>query len=120
MKTDIAAVAECLKREADEYKRKYDEIQRSKERELKEAKDMYKPGHKALLDKIEQINNACDSSLTKLKLETADRALKDIELLREQELLRVQTVNEPLLANIPMTALELKAFAAKIGAKGDY
>lgn len=126
MTTNIAVVAECLKYEADEYKKRYDEIQMTKERELKEANDTYRPGCKALLDRIEQINNACDSALTKLKVEAADRALQDIETLREQELMRVQTVNEPLLAkiraiaNIPMTALELKAFAAKIGAKGDY
>lgn len=126
MTTNIAVVAESLKFEADEYKKRYDEIQRTKERELKEANDTYRSGCKALLDRIEQINNACDSTLTRLKVEAADRALQDVEALREQELLRVQTVNEPLLAkiraiaNIPMTSLELKAFAAKIGAKGDY
>ncbi len=126
MTTNIAVVAECLKYEADEYKKRYDEIQMTKERELKEANDTYRPGCKALLDRIEQINNTCDSALTKLKVEAADRALQDIETLREQELMGVQTVNEPLLAkiraiaNIPMTSLELKAFAAKIGAKGDY
>ena len=126
MKTSIEVVTECLKWEADEYKRKYDEIKSARERELKEANDTYKPGCKALLDKIEQINTACDSALTKLKVEAADRALQDVETLREQELERVQTINEPLLAkiraieNIPMTTLELKAFSAKIGAKGDY
>ena len=126
MKTSIEVVTECLKWEADEYKRKYDEIISARERELKEANDTYKPGCKALLDKIEQINTACDSALTKLKVEAADRALQDVETLREQELERVQTINEPLLAkiraieNIPMTTLELKAFSAKIGAKGDY
>lgn len=126
MKTSIEVVTECLKWEADEYKRKYDEIKNARERELKEANDTYKPGCKALLDKIEQINNACDSALTKLKVEAADRALQDVELLRQQEVERVQTVNEPLLAkiqaiaDIPVTTLELKAFSAKIGAKGDY
>lgn len=126
MTTNIEVVAECLKFEADEYKKSYDEIQRTKERELKEAEDNYKPGSKMLIDKVEQIKNACDSTLTRLKVEAADRALQDVEALREQELFRVQTVNEPLLAkiraiaNIPMTSLELKAFAAKIGAKGDY
>lgn len=126
MTTNIAVVAEGLKFEADEYKKRYDEIQRTKERELKEANDNYKPGSKMLIERTEQIKNACDSALTRLKVEAADRALQDVETLREQELFRVQTVNEPLLAkiraiaNIPMTALELKAFAAKIGAKGDY
>lgn len=126
MKTSIEVVTECLKWEADEYKRKYDEIKNARERELKEANDTYKPGCKALLDKIEQINNACDSALTKLKVEAADRALQDVEALREQETERVQAINEPLLAkiraieNVPMTTLELKAFSAKIGAKGDY
>lgn len=126
MTTNIAVVAEGLKFEADEYKKRYDEIQRTKERELKEANDNYKPGSKMLIERTEQIKNACDSALTRLKVEVADRALQDVEALREQELFRVQTVNEPLLAkiraiaNIPMTALELKAFSAKIGAKGDY
>lgn len=126
MTTNIAVVAEGLKFEADEYKKRYDEIQRTKERELKEANDNYKPGSKMLIERTEQIKNACDSALTRLKVEAADRALQDVETLREQELFRVQTVNEPLLAkiraisNIPMTALELKAFSAKIGAKGDY
>lgn len=126
METNIAVVAEGLKFEADEYKKRYDEIQRTKERELKEANDNYKPGSKMLIERTEQIKNACDSALTRLKVEAADRALQDVEALREQELFRVQTVNEALLAkiraiaNIPMTALELKAFAAKIGAKGDY
>lgn len=64
--------------------------------------------------------------MTKLKVSAVDRALQDVEELRQQELFRVQTVNEPLLAkvraiaDVPMTMLELKAFAAKIGAKGDY
>ena len=126
MTTNIAVVAECLKWEADEYKRKYDEIQDTKKRELKEANDNYRPGSKMLIERTEQIKNACDSALTKLKVESADRALQDVEALREQEMLRVQTINENLLskiravANIPMTSLELKAFAAKIGAKGDY
>lgn len=126
MTTNIAIVTECLKFEAEEYKKRYDEIQRTKERELKEAKENYKEGSKMLIERTEQIKNACDSTLTRLKVEAADRALQDVEALREQELFRVQTVNEPLLAkiraiaNIPMTALELKAFAAKIGAKGDY
>lgn len=126
MTTNIAVVAEGLKFEADEYKKRYDEIQRTKERELKEANDNYKPGSKMLIERTEQIKNACDSTLTRLKVEAADRALQDVEALREQELFRVQTVNEPLLAkiraiaNIPMTSLELKAFSAKIGAKGDY
>lgn len=126
MTTNIEVVAECLKFEADEYKKSYDEIQRTKERELKEAEDNYKPGSKMLIDKVEQIKNACDSTLTRLKVEAADRAMRDVEELREQEMLRVQTINENLLskiraiANIPMTSLELKAFAAKIGAKGDY
>ncbi len=83
MKTSIEVVTECLKWEADEYKRKYDEIKSARERELKEANDTYKPGCKALLDKIEQINTACDSALTKLKVEAADRALQDVETLRE-------------------------------------
>ena len=126
MKTSIEVVTECLKFEANEYKRRYDEIKNTKERELKEADDIYKPNSKALLDRIEQINNACDSALTKLKVETADQALQDVEALRNQELERVQTVNEPLLAkvraiaDIPMTTLELKAFTAKIGTKNDY
>ncbi|MBD5521414.1 MAG: hypothetical protein HDR03_09380 [Lachnospiraceae bacterium] len=125
-KTSIEVVAEMIKWEADEYRKKFDGIKSARERELKEANDTYKPGCKALLDKIEQINNTCDSALTRLKVEAADRALKDVEALREQELERVQTINEPLLAkiraieNIPMTTLELKAFSAKIGAKGDY
>ena len=34
MTTNIAVVAESLKFEADEYKKRYDEIQRTKEREL--------------------------------------------------------------------------------------
>lgn len=126
MTTNIAVVAEGLKFEAEEYKKRYDEIQRTKERELKEAKENYKEGSKMLIERTEQIKNACDSTLTRLKVEAADRALQDVEALREQELFRVQTVNEPLLAkiraiaNIPMTSLELKAFSAKIGAKGDY
>lgn len=125
-KTSIEVVAEMMKWEADEYKKKYDEIKNARERELKEADDTYKPSSKALLDRIEQINNACDSALTRLKVEAADRALQDVEALRNQELERVQTVNEPLLAkvraiaDIPMTTLELKAFSAKIGARGDY
>ena len=125
-KLSIEVVTEELKWEASNYKKEYDKIQRARERELKEANDTYKPGCKALLDRIEQINSACDSALTKLKVEAADRTLQDVEVLRQQELERVQTVNEPLLAkiraiaDIPMTALELKAFSAKIGAKGDY
>lgn len=126
MKTSIEVVAEVMKWEAGEYKKRYDEIQRTRERELKEANDNFKPGSKMLLERVEQIKNACDSSLTKLKIEAADRALGDVETLRQQELLRVQTVNESLLAriwaiaDIPMTSLELKAFASRIGAKGDY
>lgn len=106
MKTNIEVVTECLKWEADEYKKRYDEIQRARERELKEANDTYRPRSKALIDKMEQIKNTCDSTLTRLKVESADRALQDVEALREQELERVQSINEPLLA--------------KIGAKGDY
>lgn len=126
MVTSIAVVAESLKFEAEEYKKRYDEIQRTRERELKEAKENYKEGSKMLIERVEHIKETCDSTLTRLKVEAADRALQDVEALREQELFRVQTVNEPLLAkiraisNIPMTALELKAFSAKIGAKGDY
>lgn len=126
MATSIAVVAESLKFEAEEYKKRYDEIQRTRERELKEAKENYKEGSKMLIERVERIKETCDSTLTRLKVEAADRALQDVEALREQELFRVQTVNEPLLAkiraisNIPMTALELKAFSAKIGAKGDY
>ena len=37
MTTNIAVVAECLKYEADEYKKRYDEVHRTKERELKEG-----------------------------------------------------------------------------------
>ena len=126
MKTNIAVVAESLKYEADEYKKRYDEIQRAKERELKEANDNYRPGSKMLIGRVEQIKETCDSTLTRLKVEAADRALQDVEALREQELLRVQTINEPLLAkiraiaNIPMTTAELKAFTDKINARGDY
>lgn len=126
MATSISIVAEALQWEASEYKRRYDEIHRARERELKEARDNFKPNSKMLLEKEEQIKNTCDSSLTKLRVGAADRALQDVEELRKQELQRVQTVNEPLLAkiraisNIPMTTLELKAFAAKIGARGDY
>lgn len=126
MKTSIEVVTECLKWEAEEYKKKYDEIHMTRERELKEANDTYKPGCKALIDRVEQIKNACDSALTRLKVESADRALQDVEALRQQELERVQAINEPLLAKIravadvPMTSLELSAFAQKINAKGDY
>lgn len=126
MKTNIAVVAESLKYEADEYKKRYDEIQRAKERELKETNDNYRPGSKMLIGRVEQIKETCDSTLTRLKVEAADRALQDVEALREHELLRVQTVNEPLLAkiraiaNIPMTTAELKAFTDKINARGDY
>lgn len=79
-----------------------------------------------LIGRVEQIKETCDSTLTRLKVEAADRALQDVEALRGQELLRVQTVNEPLLAkiraiaNIPMTTAELKAFTDKINARGDY
>ena len=126
MTTNIEIVTECLRFEANEYKKEYDRIMNKREAELKEADDTYKPNSKALLDKIKQINNACDSALIKLKVEVADRALKDIELLRQQETERLKTINEPLLAkiraieNIPMTSLELKAFADKINTKGDY
>lgn len=126
MKTNIGIVAEILKYEAAEYRKKYDGIKNAEKRELKEAHDNYKPDSKLLISKVDQIKRACDSTIAKLKVESADKALLEIEELREQELLRVQTVNEPLLAkiqaiaNIPMTTLELKAFADKIGAKGDY
>ena len=36
MTTNIAVVAECLKYEAEEYKKRYDEIQKTKEREITE------------------------------------------------------------------------------------
>ena len=126
MAINIEIVAEVMKWEAKEYKGKYDAIKAARERELKEVKENYQPNSKLAIEREKQINEACDASLAKLKVESADRALQDVEELRSQELLRVQTVNEPLLAkiraiaNIPMTTLELKAFAAKIGAKGDY
>ena len=115
-----------LKQETEEYKKGCDGIQTARERELKEANDNYKPGSKLLAERVEQIKNACDASLARLRVETADRALKDVEELRQQELQRVQTVNEPLIAkiraiaNIPMTTAELKAFTDKINARGDY
>ena len=126
MKTNITVITEMLKQEIEEYKKGYDGIQIASERELKEVNDNYKPGSKLLTERVEQIRNACDTSLARSRVKTADRALKDIEELRQQELQRVQTVNEPLLAkiraiaNIPMTTAELKAFTDKINARGDY
>lgn len=126
MALNITMVAESVKNEAENYKREFDGIQKAKEIELKEARENFKEGSKMLTDKLQSVQSACDSALTKLKIETADRALRDIEALREQELFRVQSINEPLLAkiraisNIPMTALELKAIGAKYGVKGDY
>lgn len=126
MTTNIGIVVECLKYEAQNYKEQYDAIKAARERELKEVKENYQPNSKLAIEREKQIKEACESSLVKLRVGAADRALQDVGELRKQELLRVQTVNEPLLAkiraisNIPMTALELKAFAAKIGAKGDY
>ena len=126
MTTNIAVVAESLKHEAEEYKMLYDGLVSAKERELKELRDNYKPGSKLLAEKKKQAEESFNSSMTRLKVRAADSALTDIEELRKQELQRVQYINEPLLAkiravaNIPMTTLELKAFADKIGAKGDY
>ena len=104
----------------------YDRLVSAKERELKELRDNYKPGSKLLAEKKKQAEESFNSSMARLKVRAADSALTDIEELRKQELQRVQYINEPLLAkiravaNIPMTTLELKAFADKIGAKGDY
>jgi hypothetical protein len=126
MATNIVIVAESLKHEAEEYKMLYDGLVSAKERELKELRDNYKPGSKLLAEKKKQAEESFNSSMTRLKVRAADSALTDIEELRKQELQRVQYINEPLLAkiravaNIPMTTLELKAFADKIGAKGDY
>lgn len=126
MKTNIEVVTVALQYAAEEYKRRFDEIQNTRKRELKEADDNYKPGSKMLKEKIEQINSACDKALAKLKVDIADRAIEDVEVLRKHETERVQVINEPLLAKIraieelPMTTLELQAFADKIGVKGDY
>lgn len=126
MTTNIGIVTEVLKYEAQNYKEQHDAIKATRERELREVRENYQPGSKLAIERERQINEACDSSLTKLKVSAVDRALQDVEELRQQELFRVQTVNEPLLAkvraiaDVPMTTLELKAFAAKIGAKGDY
>lgn len=126
MATNITIVTESLRYEAQNYKEQYDAIKAAKERELREVRENYQPGSKLAMERERQINEACDSSLTKLKVSAVDRALQDVEELQQQELLRVQTVNEPLLAkiraiaDIPMTTLELKAFADKIGAKDDY
>lgn len=126
MATNIAIVTESLRYEAQNYKEQYDAIKATKERELREVRENYQPSSKLAMERERQVNEACDSSMTKLKVSAVDRALQDVEELRQQELLRVQTVNEPLLAkiraiaDIPMTTLELKAFADKIGAKDDY
>lgn len=105
MKTNITVITEMLKQEIEEYKKGYDGIQIASERELKEVNDNYKPGSKLLTERVEQIRNACDTSLARSRVKTADRALKDIEELRQQELQRVQTVNEPLLAKIRAIAI---------------
>lgn len=126
MKTNIAIVAESLKHEAEEYKMLYDGLLSARERELKELRENYKPGSRLFAEKKKQIEESFDSSMARLKVKAADRALQDIEALRQEELQRVQYINEPLLAkiraiaNIPMTALELKAFSDKINARGDY
>ena len=126
MATNIEIVAGSLKHETGEYKMLYDGLVSAKERELKELRDNYKPGSKLLAEKKKQAEESFNSSMARLKVRAADSALTDIEELRKQELQRVQYINEPLLAkiravaNIPMTTLELKAFADKIGAKGDY
>lgn len=126
MKTSIEVVTVSLQYAAEEYRKRFDEIQNTRKSELKEAHDNYKPGSKMLQEKVEQIKTACDSALAKLKVDIADRALEDVEVLRQYEVERVQTINEPLLAKIraiedlPMTELELKVFADKVGAKGDY
>lgn len=126
MATNIEIVAESLKHETGEYKMLYDGLVSAKERELKELRDNYKPGSKLLAEKKKQAEESFNSSMARLKVRAADSVLTDIEELRKQELQRVQYINEPLLAkiravaNIPMTTLELKAFADKIGAKGDY
>lgn len=126
MKMTIEIIAEMLKWEADNYKKQYDVVQETKERELRELKDNFKSGTKMYSERETQIKNACDSAIAKLRVDAAEHNLRDIEELRSQELERVQTIDVALLekiraiSDIPMTTAELAAFAAKINAKNDY
>lgn len=126
MKITIEMVAEMLKWEAENYRIQYDAVQSARERELQELRDNFKPGTKMYAEREQQIENACNSAISKLRVDAAEHNLKDIEELRLQELERVQTINEPLLSkiravsDIPITETEMVAFAAKINAKGDY
>lgn len=126
MKASIEYVAEMIKWEADEYRKKYDVIQETRKREAKEAREKYKPGSKFLSDKLEEIESTCDSTLARLKIESANRVMEDVENLRQWEALRVQKIDESLLAkvhaieNIPMSSIELKTFFSKINTKNDY
>lgn len=125
-KTSIIAVADSVAWEARNYKEQYDKIKKEKEQELKIINDTYKPGTKIFFNKIAEIEKEYDLQLAELKIQAANRAHKDIEELRQQELERIQVVDQPLLAkiqavqNIPMTTSELSVLVKKLNNKGDY
>lgn len=126
MKMSFDVVASELRWEAANYREQYDSIMDTRNREIKDLERDYNPTSPKYNERKERINNACDSAITKLRVQASERSMADLEELRRQEIERVQTINESLLtkiraiADIPMTTAELKAFSDKINAKSDY
>lgn len=126
MKMSFDVVASELQWEAANYREQYDSIMNTRNREMKELERDYNPTSPKYNERKERINNACDSAITKLRVQASERSAADLEELRRQEIERVQVVDESLLtkiraiADIPMTTAELKAFSDKINAKSNY
>lgn len=126
MKLTIDIITAIMKYEAEQYKKGYDEAIKTKKEAEKTLNENFKKGTDFYKKQKEAINTDFEETIGKLKVTAAERGLKDVKDLREQEKKRIQNIDETLLAkiravsDIPMTQSELTALADKLGTKDNY
>lgn len=108
------------------YRQQYDKLKEKRKEAINKIKTNYLPNTQLYSDEMKKAEEAFQNELSELKVEYVSIIGDTIEDVRNEELARVQSINESKLAkiraiaDIPMTTEELLAISEKYDTNDDY
>lgn len=112
--------------ETERYKQMYEALRMEKNKAIENIKTNYLPDTTLYREKLDEVENKFQTEVAELKADYSTSIGQAIDNVREEELARVQTVNETriskikAISDIPMSSDELLALAERYDVENDY
>lgn len=125
-KENFEVLCAICKLETERYKEMYDELKAKKDEAIKDIKANYLPNTPLYREEIDKAEKTFQNEISELKVDYSGAIGQAIDNVRDEELARVQTINETKLAkikalsDIPMSEDELLAITERYEIESDY